>query len=138
MSKINEASLKPYLIRALYECYADNDLAPHIGVQVSELTQVPRDFVKNGHIVLNISMTATHQLSLQNDWITFSARFKGMPQEVAVPMGQVVRIFAPDSDFGMEFAVTETPVTPANKTAPPNKDEPPSPPKKVSHLTVVK
>ena len=74
---MQEISTKPYLLRALYEWCTDNGFTPHIAVRVDNGTRVPRQFVRNDEIVLNISFEATSQLQMGNEWIEFSARFSG-------------------------------------------------------------
>jgi stringent starvation protein B len=68
-------STRPYLIRALYEWCTDNGFTPYVAVLVDETVQVPREYVKNGEIVLNISFDATSSLKLGNEFIEFKARF---------------------------------------------------------------
>ncbi len=74
---MQEISTKPYLLRALYEWCTDNGYTPHIAVRVDKSTRVPRQFVRDGEIVLNISFEATSQLQMGNEWIEFTARFSG-------------------------------------------------------------
>ena len=83
---MSEQSAKPYLVRAICEWCADNGLTPYLAVKVNAQTRVPAAFVKNGEIVLNISAAATRKLTIDNDWVQFTARFTGASQEVAVPM----------------------------------------------------
>ena len=97
---------KPYLIRAIYEWCADAGLTPHLAVQVDEHTRVPRDFVRDGQIVLNISAEATHQLALGNDEITFQTRFSGASFPVVVPVAAVSAIYARENGQGMTFEVS--------------------------------
>ena len=68
----------PYLIRALYDWCTDNGLTPYVAVLVDDSVQVPREYVKNGEIVLNISFDATSSLKLGNEFIEFKARFAGI------------------------------------------------------------
>src|ERR1700693_4751897 len=107
---MSEQSAKPYLIRAICEWCADNGLTPYIAVKVSGQTRVPAAFVKNGEIVLNISRGATRKLTVDNDWVQFTARFNGASQEVAVPMAAVAGIFAKESGYGFAFTVPTDPV----------------------------
>jgi len=104
---MSEQSAKPYLIRAISEWCADNALTPYLAVKVNAQTRVPISFVKNGEIVLNVSATATRKLTIDNDWIRFTARFNGSSQEVAVPMLAVIGIFAKETGYGFSFAVPE-------------------------------
>jgi stringent starvation protein B len=94
---------RPYLIRALYEWCTDNGLTPYVAVAVDDSVQVPREFVKDGEIVLNISFDATTALKLDNDYIEFKARFGGVAREIIVPVGRVTAIFAKENGQGMSF-----------------------------------
>jgi stringent starvation protein B len=101
---MSEQSAKPYLVRAIYEWCSDSGLTPYLAVKVDGQTRVPREFVKNGEIVLNISAAATRHLTIGNEWIQFSARFGGVSQEVAVPVTAVAGIFAKETGYGFAFA----------------------------------
>lgn len=96
-------STRPYLIRALYEWCTDNGFTPYVAVRVDDSAQVPREYVKNGEIVLNISIDATSSLKLGNDFIEFKARFGGVAREIIVPVGRVIAIYARENGQGMAF-----------------------------------
>lgn len=96
---------KPYLIRAIHEWCVDNNLTPHLLVAVSSQTLVPMQFVKDGEIVLNLNYAATKDLHIDNEQITFSARFGGVSQHLFVPVGAVKGIFARENGQGMFFEV---------------------------------
>ncbi|UST54817.1 ClpXP protease specificity-enhancing factor [Comamonadaceae bacterium OTU4NAUVB1] len=97
------SSTRPYLIRALYEWCTDNGFTPYVAVQVDDSVQVPREYVKNGEIVLNVSFDATSSLKLGNDFIEFKARFAGTAREIMVPVGNVIAIYARENGQGMAF-----------------------------------
>jgi stringent starvation protein B len=101
-------STKPYLIRAIHEWCADQGFTPYLAVKVDATTRVPREFVKEGEIVLNVGIEATHQLQMGNEEITFQARFGGKAFPVVVPIGRVAAIYARENGEGMAFEVTET------------------------------
>jgi stringent starvation protein B len=100
-------STKPYLIRAIHEWCADQGFTPYLAVKVDATTRVPREFVKDGEIVLNVGVEATHQLLLGNEEITFQARFGGRAFPVVVPIERVAAIYASENGEGMAFEVTE-------------------------------
>ncbi len=104
-------STRPYLIRALYEWCTDNGLTPYVAVQVDESVQVPREFVKNNEIVLNISFDATSSLKLGNEFIEFKARFGGVAREIVVPIQRVIAIYARENGQGMAFPSAPAPVS---------------------------
>lgn len=96
-------STKPYLIRAIYDWCSDQGFTPYLAVQVDEQTRVPREFVRDGQIVLNVSADATHQMVMGNDEITFQTRFNGTTFPVAVPVDAVAAIYARENGQGMAF-----------------------------------
>jgi stringent starvation protein B len=104
-------STKPYLIRALHQWCTDFGFTPFLAVFVDERVEVPIEFVKNNEIVLNISSEACHQLHIENDWISFQARFGGVPKKVLIPVTHVLAIYARENGQGMSF-----PFEPETKT----------------------
>lgn len=122
MTDSSEAtSTRPYLIRALYEWCTDNGFTPYVAVSVNEQVQVPREYVKDGEIVLNISFDATTSLKLGNDFIEFKARFAGTAREIMVPINQVMAIYARENGQGMAFPLVSAETgKPASAAAPTN------------------
>jgi len=102
---MQEISTKPYLLRALYEWCTDNGYTPHIAVRVDNRTRVPRQFVRDGEIVLNVSFDATSQLQMGNELIEFHARFSGKSHKIEVPVANVLAIYARENGQGMAFPV---------------------------------
>ncbi|AMC99592.1 ClpXP protease specificity-enhancing factor [Halomonas chromatireducens] len=97
-------SSRPYLARGLYEWLLDNEHTPYVVVDAEQAgVIVPRQFVQNGQIVLNVGPTAVRDLHIENDAITFSARFGGQPMQVVVPMPALIAIYARENGVGMVF-----------------------------------
>jgi len=97
-------SNRPYLIRALYEWLLDNDLTPHLLVDADyENVNVPRQFVEEGRIVLNINPSAVMNLEMTNEIISFNARFGGKETDVLIPPLAVLGIYARENGRGMLF-----------------------------------
>src|SRR6478672_4349004 len=103
MNALESTSTRPYLIRALYDWCTDNGLTPYVAVSVDDTVQVPREYVKNNEIVLNISFDATSSLKLGNEFIEFKARFAGSAREIMVPISHVIAIYARENGQGMAF-----------------------------------
>ncbi|CAG9179173.1 hypothetical protein LMG23992_03935 [Cupriavidus laharis] len=118
-----ETSTKPYLIRAIYEWCTDNGFTPYIAVFVDTNTNVPREFVKNNEIVLNVSFDATSGLDMGNEWITFSARFGGISRKIDVPVENVLAIYARENGQGMAFPVERS--VPETQAATERENNPP-------------
>ncbi len=100
-----DVSTKPYFIRAIYEWCSDCGYTPYLSVRVDDRTRVPMEYVKNGEIVLNVSLNATRNLTINNELIQFSARFNGVSREVSIPVDRVVGIFARENGQGAFFTV---------------------------------
>ncbi len=114
---MNDTSTKPYLLRALYEWCTDNGYTPYIVVTVDARTRVPMEFVKNGEIVLNISFEATGNLKMDNDLISFKARFGGIARELEIPVDNVSAIYARENGQGMAFEVRRDDQSPSSERA---------------------
>lgn len=95
---------RPYLLRAIYEWTNDNKLTPYLLVN-AELpnVQVPRQHVQDGQIVLNIAPHAVHHMMMDNDAVSFSARFGGVSQQLYVPMAAVLGLYARENGQGLFF-----------------------------------
>ena len=101
-------SRRPYLLRAMHEWMGDAGFTPHIIVDAGRAgVEVPNAYVKDGKIVLNISMNATQRLQLLNHAIEFDARFSGVAHHVRVPIGAVLGIYARETGEGLVFTEGE-------------------------------
>ncbi|MEJ2172905.1 ClpXP protease specificity-enhancing factor [Gammaproteobacteria bacterium] len=128
-------SKRPYLIRAMHEWMGDNGHTPHIVVDASiDGVNVPREHIKDGKIILNISDTAAHNLKLTNDGASFRARFSGVPFDVWVPMRSVLGIYARETGQGMIFS-HDAEIASGQRVDPGDDVEAP---RKRAHLKVVK
>lgn len=136
---MSEASTKPYLIRAIYDWCTDNGFTPYLAVRVDEHTRVPMAFVKDGEIILNVSVDAVHNLQLGNEEITCGGRFGGVAHQLYVPVTAVIGIFAKETGQGLVFQGQEsTPAGESGKTDGEPPEEPTPPPGGRPHLRVVK
>ena len=86
---------QPYLVRAIYEWIVDNELTPYVLINAeNDATHVPRQYVENGKIVLNLGPVAVNNLNMANDYIAFNARFAGKAMDVSFPVSSVLAIYA--------------------------------------------
>ena len=120
------------MLRAMHEWISDSDCTPHIVVDATmKGVDVPRQYVRDGKIVLNLSWNATAQLSMGSDEISFNGRFGGASMTVRVPMDAVLAVYARETGQGMIFAEDESgPAPQAPEPAPPPTDRPPEPPQR--------
>jgi stringent starvation protein B len=131
-------SRKPYLLRAIHEWISDSDCTPHLVVDAAAPgVDVPRQYVRDGKIVLNVSWSATAELVIGNDEVTFSGRFGGVPMDVRLPIDSILAIYARETGQGMIFAEEDGPPGPQ-----PPQETPPQPTAKAgsarARLKVVK
>lgn len=116
-------SHRPYLLRALAEWIADNDMTPHLLVDATQPgVQVPASAVKEGKVVLNIAQRAVAHLVIDNDEVAFSARFGGVSYPVRVPIPAVLAIYSRETGQGMALPEDVGPAP-----GPDGDDEPPTP-----------
>lgn len=112
-------SQKPYLVRAIYEWCTDNDFTPHLVTFVDANTMVPQQFVRDNKIVLNIAFGAIKNLLIDNEWITFQAAFSGTTHDIAIPIANVLALFAKENSQGMQFELENyTPPSSPTPTSP--------------------
>lgn len=153
---------RPYLLRAHYEWLLDNELTPHLVVDVNTPgVNVPMEYAQDGQIVLNIAPRAVGNLEMTNEWVGFNARFGGVPRQVDVPMAAIIAVYARENGAGMMFEpevayeaaeeediltpavdnitlIHDEPVKPAEESTDRDDPEPPKPPRGRPNLRVVK
>ncbi|MDH5393990.1 MAG: ClpXP protease specificity-enhancing factor [Gammaproteobacteria bacterium] len=113
-------SSRPYLIRALYQWIVDNGLTPYILVDAeSPDLVIPREFVQDGKIVLNVAPMAVQGLILADDLITFNARFSGQSMDLSIAVASVLAVYAKENGQGMMFGEDDdgSPASPSDGAA---------------------
>lgn len=95
---------RPYLLNATYEWVSDNEMTPYLLVNAEEEGAViPTEFVQDGQIVLNISMSAVRHLIMDKEGVSFEARFSGKPMQVFVPIKAAIALYAKENGDGLVF-----------------------------------
>lgn len=138
-------STKPYLLRAIFEWAEDNGFTPQVLVNATaEGVEVPVGHVVDGQIVLNISSSAIQLHVMDNECLSFSARFSGVEQDIFLPIDSILAIFARENSQGIFFEEGDDepdpePSTAKRKVSEPTKLEPKKKAKrKASHLKIIK
>ncbi len=112
-------SKRPYLLRAMHQWMTDSGHTPHVIVDAERSgVEVPRAYVKDGKIVLNVSFEAAQRLNLGNDWIELDARFAGVAQHVRFPVNAVLGIYARETGEGMVFSEQDVGPEPPSRPTP--------------------
>lgn len=143
-------STKPYLLRAIFEWAEDNGLTPQVLVNAeADGVEVPQAHVVDGQIVLNIGSSAVRLHVMDNECLSFSARFSGIEHDLYLPMDSIMAIFARENSQGIFFEEmgdgTDPDPDPDKDPKPELKKAEPTPlksksdgVKKPSHLKVIK
>ncbi len=97
-------STRPYLLRAIHEWALDNGLTPQILVAADvHGVEVPRQYVNDSQIILNIHPRSVSGLEMGNEYVMFSARFDGKPMNVSIPITAVNAIYTRENGQGIVF-----------------------------------
>lgn len=129
------SSTRPYLVRAFYDWIIDNNLTPYVVLRADMPgVKVPKQYIENDKIVLNISPYATDQLKIGNQRLHFQASFSGVVMEISAPVAAVVAIYANENGRGMVFSEEDDVMDEGDDSSP---DDPPKTPGK-PHLSIVK
>jgi stringent starvation protein B len=98
------SSTRPYLMRAMHEWMTDNGQTPLVVVDTTCAdVDVPTEHIKDGRIVLNAAWSATRNLQMGNDDVSFEARFSGVSRFVSFPVNALRGIYARETGQGMQF-----------------------------------
>lgn len=132
--------LRPYLYHAYYNWIIDNDNTPYLLVNAEYPdVDVPTEFIRDGKIILNIAPRSIGQYVVNDEVISFNARFQGILRDVHIPFGAAEAIYAQETGDGVMFqeesyyseqAYSERNVAVSN--------EKPKAKKKTTHLKLVK
>lgn len=115
---------RPYFFRAFYDWITDNGLTPHLVIDAEfEGVSVPRAYVENGKIILNASVDAVVNLVLEDEYVSFNARFGGKPYDIYVPMYAVLGIYAAENGDGIVLAELDGGEQPPASVPPPSGDD---------------
>ncbi len=112
------------MIRAINEWLLDNQKTPYILVDAdAEGVDVPDQYIDNGKIILNIGPQSVEGLRIENEELTFLARFNGVSQLISIPISSVMAVYAKENGRGMMFKEDEddSPNPDDNDTKPPTR-----------------
>ena len=100
-------SNKPYLVRGIFDWCVDSELTPYLSAKILPGTRPPKSHINAEEIILNISSTAITKLIIDNDFISFFARFNGVNEEVYFPMSSISGIYAHENGEGIFFDISK-------------------------------
>ncbi len=98
-------SNKPYLIRGIFDWCVDSGLTPYLIAKILPGIRLPKSQSNSKEIILNISPTAVSKLIIDNDFISFLARFNGVNEEIFIPMKAVAGIYSNENREGLFFEI---------------------------------
>jgi stringent starvation protein B len=89
----------------MHQWISDCGNTPHVIVDAERAgSEIPKAYIKEGKIVLNLSPSATQRLKLGNDDVEFDARFAGIVHHVRFPVSSVMGVYARETGEGMVFS----------------------------------
>jgi len=95
-------SRRPYLFRAIHQWIVDNGCTPHIVFNLLHPgVRMPPGHDRNNLVTLNISVDAVRDFVMDDEAVSFSARFGGRAEMVVVPLDAVLMIYARENMQGM-------------------------------------
>lgn len=98
--------LTSFYANAHIEWICANNLTPYIQVNCNvEDVIVPEHLVKDGVIVFNVSPAAVLNFKLNENAMSFSAKFGGVPQGIYCPLESLEIIFAKEDPHGSMFPI---------------------------------
>lgn len=125
---LSQPEFKPYLLQALLDWSEAQGYTPYMLVKVDDYTEVPRDFLNSdGTIVFCVSSEATNKFCIEDDHVSFQARFGDRVQNIWIPMGRIAAVYPKENtDLVSYFPVLETtePKSEAKRETPADSDEP--------------
>lgn len=120
-------SSKPYLFRAIYQWLLDCELTPYVMVDTSvPHVEVPQEHVEDGQIILDMTPSAIIDLAMENDSVSFKARFSGVTRHILLPIRSILALYAYENGRGMVF--TEEDDLDGDDDGGSDDDKPPTPP----------
>lgn len=114
MNPAEDLSLRPHLLRAIYEWCAERKHTPYLTAAAGRAdVRVPPAAVVDDAVIFNISPTAVRDLHI-GDSVSFTARFRGATFHVFLPAAAITGIYARETGSGMAFpALEESAAAPA-------------------------
>ena len=126
------SSPRPYLLRAIHQWILDNGCTPYLVIDADAPgVQVPRQYVNEGRIVLNVAPGAVNALIIGNSEIDFDCRFGGVSTHLTLPLHAVRGIYAKENGQGLIFDPNDEEPPPGGPDRTAGKSSP-------RHLSVVK
>jgi len=96
---------KPYLIRAIYDWCSNENTTPFLSVRLMGKSIVPMQFINEAELTLNISASATKDLSFNKNDISFKARFNGVEEHLSIAYNEITAIFSKEDGDGLLFEI---------------------------------
>ena len=120
------SALRTHLVQAVYNWAVEAGFSPFLLVDAAKPgVQVPAGHIEEGRITLNIDPRAVRAFSLQDEVLSFQARFGGQPFLIVVPIFAVLAIYARENGRGLSF---EGELDDEPPTLPPSPQTPDTPP----------
>ena len=97
---------KPYLIKAIYDCCLNENTTPFLSVRLMGKSVVPVQFINEAELTLNISASATKELSFNKNDISFKEKFNRDEKNMSIAYNEITAIFSKEDGDGLIFEIT--------------------------------
>lgn len=104
-------STRPYLIRAILSWCTDKGYTPYINVADSQMCRLPKKYVQGGLVTFNVGAQAAPDCVFGNHIVRFCATFGGVVEDITIPIGRVVAVYAKENGQGLHFSPEDDPVS---------------------------
>ena len=114
------AALRTHLVGAVYQWAVESGFSPFILVDAARPgVQIPPGRIEDGRITLNVDPRAVRNFAIQDEILSFQARFGGQPFLVSLPILAVLAIYARENGRGLSFEGEDEPEPPTPVTTSP-------------------
>ena len=139
MIKISEmTNLNIPLLLTIQKWILDNGGQAYMQFKIDERCRLPAEFLNQPVITLNVTPSAVEDLMIDENGVSFRARFNGMEHHLYFPLDTIFGLYGgKDFEFSIGFPFFNMKFKDAQETPEPQTTLPP-PVKKVPHLVRIK
>lgn len=134
---------RPYVFYAHIQWLDDSNADPHLVLQNGPKTRFPPNLAANSVVTFKVGAVAVRNLRIDEDGVSFSARFQGKEFTVYAPLDCMLMVYSADGSVRVPFQqLNEPPPQPQPRPVPQNEMAPMTrdssiPEKRKPELTVI-
>lgn len=90
---MNSVADKTKIILMVYDYCIEKGLTPFIAVRYKNPPEVLKSYIKDGVVILNLSLEKAANLFINDEGIFFDSRFSGVIHSIVVPIEDIYGVF---------------------------------------------